>query len=264
MRTRALLAATTAATLLPAATALAHPSFNPNDLPAGDRYDVDFVVPHGCGTEGGMPEEGAAASPTVEIAVELADGLTAIEPRAVDGWTTRVDEQDGEPTGVTWLDDGGATTEPIVLPVTVEIAGEVDAQVDVPVYQACENGEDFRWIGTPEAEAEYPAARLFVAAHGSDPGPASADPDGGSDHGGDGGDMGGTDHGGATSEEAVAGGAGTSEPATSGSSPPASAAPSGQDADPAAVEDGGGTPWWLLGVLAGIVAVAVAAVRRRA
>jgi len=88
---RPLLAALTAAlTLLPTA-ALAHPSFNPNEVGAGTPTQATLVVPHGCAPDGGMPEDGGASLATIELALQLPDGVL-VEPGVVDGWDTSVED----------------------------------------------------------------------------------------------------------------------------------------------------------------------------
>jgi uncharacterized protein YcnI len=157
LRTRAtLVALVTAVTLLPATIAVAHPGLRPDELRPGETVAAELVVPHGCGNEGGMPEEGEVASPTTEIAVQWPDGIE-VWPEEVDGWTT--DVTDGV---ATWLDDGGATVDAILVPTTVSAASDLAGDVYVSVFQACENGESFRWVATPGEEGS-PALRLTVA-----------------------------------------------------------------------------------------------------
>lgn len=238
--------------------AAAHPAFTPKEVPAGDRYDVDLVIPHGCGVEGERPTEGDEASPTVEIAVGLTDRLTAIEPRVVEGWTTEVEESGDGPSAVVWRDDGGATTEPITLPLTITLVGEAGAHVDVPVFQRCVNDEAFRWIGTPDEPADLPAARLTVAQPGAGPSPAPSRPpaDGAADAAG----------------EPADGSAGTEPPAAEPRSPAPSPSAAGSSAasepatESAAAEDDAdnGPPWGLAAVLlAAGAAIVVLVVRRR-
>ncbi len=155
IRTSRLLAATAAMTLLPAAAALAHPSFNPNAIPPGEAIAVDLVVPHGCAPGGGMPD--GEALPTIQLDLEHPDGVTVV-PMDVDGWDA-VD--DGE--AIVWTDAGGATTEPIIFPVMLTVEGEVGASVHLNAFQQCEGGESFRWIGTPDVEADYPAVLVELS-----------------------------------------------------------------------------------------------------
>ncbi len=155
IRTSRLLATTAAMTLLPAAAALAHPSFNPNAIPPGESIAVDLVVPHGCAPGGGMPD--GEALPTIRLDLEHPDGVTVV-PMDVDGWDA-VD--DGE--AIVWSDAGGATTEPIIFPVMLTVEGEIGASVYLNAFQQCEGGESFRWIGTPDVEADYPAVLVELS-----------------------------------------------------------------------------------------------------
>lgn len=180
--------------LLTAGVASAHPSFNPNELPAGEAVDAVLVVPHGCDPEGGMPESGAA-SPTIELDLQLTDEVVAFEAHPVDGWEIeRV--SDGEV--VRWTATDGGTTDPIEFPVTLTVDGPADEAVHLAAFQQCTEGS-FRWIGTPDQEAEYPAVRLIPTAGEF----GTSLPEGG-DHAGD--DHAGDDH--ADHDEA------TEEPAT--------------------------------------------------
>lgn len=157
LRARAAVAAlVTAGVLLPATVAAAHPGLRPNELRPGETVEAELIIPHGCGTEGGVPEEGEVVSPTVEVAVQWPDGIE-IRPVEVDGWAT--DVADGV---ATWLDDGGATTDAILVPATVSASTDLQGEIFVSVFQACENGESFRWVATPEEEGS-PALRLTVA-----------------------------------------------------------------------------------------------------
>lgn len=145
--------------LATAAAASAHPSFNPNRLPAGEAVDAVLVVPHGCNPEGGMPDDGAA-SPTVVLDLQLTDEITAFEPHDIEGW--RIERvSDGEV--VRWTATDGGTTEPIELPITITLEGPVDEELYLAAFQECEEGS-FRWIGTPEQEAEFPAVKLTTTA----------------------------------------------------------------------------------------------------
>lgn len=155
IRTSRLLATTAIMTLLPAAAALAHPSFNPNAIPPGEAIEVDLVVPHGCAPGGGMPD--GDALPTVELDLEHPEGVTIV-PGEVDGWDV---EDDGE--AIVWTDAGGATTDPITFPLTLTVDGEVGDSVYLNAFQLCEGGDSFRWIGTPEVEADFPAVLVELS-----------------------------------------------------------------------------------------------------
>ena len=160
--TRTLRRSAVIALLLLAVTAVAasaHPSFNPNQLPAGEAVDAVLVVPHGCNPAGGMPEEGNA-SPTIVLDLQLTEEIVAFETHELDGWEV---ERISEGEVVRWTATDGGTTEPIEFPVTLTIDGPVDEAFYLAAFQECEEGE-FRWIGTPDQEAEFPAVKLTTTA----------------------------------------------------------------------------------------------------
>lgn len=151
-----LVSLTAALALLPATTALAHPSFDPNRVPGGQSIEATLVVPHGCGADGGMPgEDGGNATTLFEL--QLSDAVAEFVPGEVDGWDV---SRDGDV--VTWADAGGATTDPIQLPVTFTVTGETDEEVFLSAYQRCAEGGEFRWIGTPDQPADFPAVKLVL------------------------------------------------------------------------------------------------------
>lgn len=159
---RFLLAATTAALTLVPAVALAHPSFNPDEVSPEGATEAVLVVPHGCSPDGGQPEEGGESLATIELALQLADGVT-VEPGAVDGWETSV--ADG---AVTWTDAGGATTDVLEFPVTISVAPDAPGEFALSAFQQCDGDQFIRWTAD---SAEYPAVHLAVegAGGGADP-----------------------------------------------------------------------------------------------
>jgi uncharacterized protein YcnI len=154
--TRRAVALAAALTVLTATAAAAHPSFNPNELPGGEPVETVLVVPHGCSPTGGMPD-GDDATATTLLELQLTDAVLDLQPGEIEGWET---SRDGDV--VRWEDAGGATTEPIELPVTISLAGDSGEDIYLAAYQACAEGGEFRWIGTPDAEAEWPAAKLTL------------------------------------------------------------------------------------------------------
>jgi uncharacterized protein YcnI len=154
---RPLLAVLTATlTLLPTA-ALAHPSFNPNEVAAGTPTQAILIVPHGCAPDGGVAEDGGASLATIELALQLPDGVL-VEPGEVDGWDTSV--QDG---AVVWSDAGGATTDVLELPVTITAAPDATPDQEMAAFQQCEGDQFLRWGAGAD---DYPPVRLTVAASG--------------------------------------------------------------------------------------------------
>lgn len=145
-----------ALTVVTATAAGAHPSFNPNELPGGEPVETVLVVPHGCSLTGGMPD-GDDATATTLLELQLTDAVLDLEPAEIEGWET---SRDGDV--VRWEDAGGATTEPIELPVTISLAGDSGEDIYLAAYQACAEGGEFRWIGTPDEEAQWPAVKLTL------------------------------------------------------------------------------------------------------
>lgn len=143
-------------TLLTAGAALAHPSFDPNQVPAGEAVETTLVIPHGCAPGGGMPGEDGG-NPTTLVELQLTDAIAAFAARDVAGWDL---SRDGDV--VTWRDAGGATTDPLELPVSLTITGAAEDELYLSVYQQCEAGGEFRWIGTPDREADHPAVKLTL------------------------------------------------------------------------------------------------------
>lgn len=221
--------------LLLATAALAHPAFNPNQLPPGEPVDATLVVPHGCsGGDAVVPEEGQAV-PTTSFDLQQVDGVR-VEPGDVEGWDVATD---GE--AISWTDAGGATTDPIELPVTVTIEqGSPGDTVLLSAYQECEDGSSYRWT---EGSDDTPPVRLEVTAGEVDTAEM---------------DMEETDHGADTSGTSGTS-EGPSEATTDGSSEEATAAE-------AADEGGGVDGATVAAILAIVVAVAagiVSLVRRK-
>lgn len=140
--------------LLATTTALAHPAFDPNQLPIGESVAATIVVPHGCSTgDTVVPEEGQAAPTTRFDLQQVAD--VRIEPEDVDGWDVSTD---GE--AISWTDAGGASTDPIELPVTVTVEqGDPGEEILLSAYQECEGGSSYRWT---EGSDDTPPLRLEV------------------------------------------------------------------------------------------------------
>lgn len=158
-RTARLVALVAALTLLPASAALAHPSLNPNAVPVGEPVDTTLVVPHGCSSgDQVMPDEDSAVA-TTRFDLQLIDGVE-VEPRDVDGWDVAVDDE-----AVSWTDAGGATTDPIELPITLTVHdGEPGDELNLNAYQECEDGQSYRWT---EGSEDTPPVRLELTAGGT-------------------------------------------------------------------------------------------------
>ena len=241
MRRPLLLAGLVAAlVVLPATAALAHPAFDPNQLPVGESVDATLVVPHGCSTGDAVaPEEGQAA-PTTRLDLQQVEGVR-IEPNDVDGWDVSTD---GE--AISWTAAGGATTDPIELPVTVTIEqGNPGDTILLSAYQECEDGSSYRWT---QGSEDTPPLRLGVTAGGT--GRAETDLDGtGHGTGGDG-----------NTEEASAADQPTDTP-TSEATPSDAATGAATDAGDGGID--GATLAAILAVLVAVTAGIVSLVRRK-
>lgn len=171
MRSRLIGAAIAVLVLVPSTAALAHPSFNPNAIPAGEPVESVLVVPHGCAPGGGMPDGDGV--PTTRFDLGHTDQVV-IEPRDVEGWDAT---DDGE--AIVWTDAGGATSEPIELPVTITVTdGAEGDELFLPAFQQCEDGSTHRWVATPDETEGDPAVKIELT---SGP-PATVEVEGG-DHG---------------------------------------------------------------------------------
>lgn len=152
-----LVALVAALTMLPASAALAHPSLNPNAVPDGEPVDTTLVIPHGCSSGDEVrPEEEDSAVATTRIDLQRLDGVE-VEPQDVDGWDVTTDDE-----AVSWTDAGGATTDPIELPITLTVHdGEPGDQLHLAVFQECEDGQSYRWT---EGSEDTPPVRLELTA----------------------------------------------------------------------------------------------------
>lgn len=174
-RRLATLAATASGLLLLASPAFAHPSFNPNQVTAGEQFEVDLVIPHGCAAGGGMPSEGEEASPTIRIDLQVPDTAHVVEVAEHRGWKVTQDTD-----AITWSDDGGATNEPLVFPLSLEIDSGFteDTTLYWTILQTCQEGSTL-WIAQGEDGEASPAAVMLVAAGVGGVDQVDEDPEGG-------------------------------------------------------------------------------------
>jgi periplasmic copper chaperone A len=154
----ATLAAVTAALLVGSALpASAHPFFTDGaTAPAGSLTTLTLAMAHGCGTE-----TDAGGDPTTEVAVEVPEQVSYLEPGEVDGYEVEVEGDEGQvPEVVLWTaTDGGEPAPELTMDLVVE--GEPGDEIHVRVFQGCDDFE-YRWIGTPDEPAEDPAVRLTL------------------------------------------------------------------------------------------------------
>ena len=155
MKVPALLTAVAVA-LLVAATASAHVTANPAELPAGYTY-AEFSVSHGCD-----------GSPTTRISIKIPAGIAGVKPQEVSGWTIATkqgtlpepvsifgDEMTEGVTEVSWaggpLPDSHMQRFGLSFFASESLVGKT---VYFPVVQQCEEGVT-RWIEIP-VEGEEP------------------------------------------------------------------------------------------------------------
>lgn len=131
-----------------AAPASAHIHTDPEEVKAGTSNEVGFIIEHGCD-----------GSPTIQVELQLPDGVTDISAEDQDGFAASVDGQVVEFTGGS-LPDGTEHSFTVTFTAPSE-AGTID----VPLIQTCEEGSN-DWI-QPEVEGqpepEYPAPQLAIA-----------------------------------------------------------------------------------------------------
>jgi hypothetical protein len=117
-----------------------------------------------------VAEDGGASLATIELALQLPDGVL-VEPGEVDGWDTSV--EDG---AVVWSDAGGATTDVLEFPVTITAAPDATPDQEMAAFQQCEGNQFLRWGAGAD---DYPPVRLTTEGHASEP----TDPEGAEDDG---------------------------------------------------------------------------------
>lgn len=139
---------TTALAALTTMPAAAHPGFRPDEVPAGERTDVELAMAHDCEVPGG------GTSPTTVVDVQIPEAVGDVEPLERDGWTLNLaGDADGSILRVEWTRDAGTTeAEPPVFRLLVTPATqESTATIPWKVYQGCETGE-YRWGAGSEGE----------------------------------------------------------------------------------------------------------------
>jgi len=164
------LALAAALALLVPATAEAHVSLHPNEVPAGSFATLEIRVPN----------EMESAS-TVKLAVQVPPGFLDVSTEYMPGWTSKVltaklakpvQTDDGEVTEqvreIVWTGDGKQGLIPpgqfLNFPISTEIPGKAGEELTFKVLQYYDNGEVVRWIGGPSSEE--PAPKIDVTAAG--------------------------------------------------------------------------------------------------
>jgi uncharacterized protein YcnI len=167
---RIALAAGAALSLLAPATAGAHVSIHPNEVPVGSFATLEIRVPNEM-----------EKADTVKVSVQVPPGFLDVSPEYMPGWsvdvkTTKlakpVQTDDGEVTEgvkeITWTGDGGQGKIPpeqfLSFPISTEIPGKAGEELSFKTLQYYDNGEVVRWIGPPDSEE--PAPQIDVTAEG--------------------------------------------------------------------------------------------------
>lgn len=164
------LAVVAAFALLAPASAQAHVSLHPNEVPTGSFATLNIRVPN----------EMEKAN-TVKLAVQVPPGFLDISTEYMPGWTSKVltsklakpvQTDDGEVTEqvkeMVWTGDGNQGRIPpgqfLNFPISTEIPGKAGEELTFKVLQYYDDGEVVRWIGGPNSEE--PAPRIDVTAAG--------------------------------------------------------------------------------------------------
>ncbi len=167
---RIVLGAVAALALAAPATAQAHVSIHPNEVPTGSFATLGIRVPN-------ESENGN----TVKLAVQVPPGFLDVSPEYMPGWTPKivtsklakpVQTDDGEVTEevkeIVWTGDGKQGKIPpgqfLDFPISTEIPGKAGEELTFKVLQYYDNGEVVRWIGPPSSEE--PAPQIDVTAAG--------------------------------------------------------------------------------------------------
>jgi uncharacterized protein YcnI len=166
MRKNAFVVAGALAALVVPATASAHVSVHPNEVPTGAFATLDIRVPN----------ESDKAN-TTKIAVQLPPGFIDVSPEYMQGWTPDVrttklakpvKTDDGLVTeGVKEIVWSGGKIPPgqfLNFPISTEIPGKAGQTLTFKVLQYYDDGEVARWIGGPDSEE--PAPDIDVTAAG--------------------------------------------------------------------------------------------------
>ena len=161
---------TAALALLAPATAQAHVSLHPNEVPVGSFATLGIRVPN----------EMESAN-TVKLAVQFPPGFLDVSTEYMPGWSSEVktsklakpvQTDDGEVTEqvteIVWGGDGKQGLIPpgqfLNFPISTEIPGKAGEELTFKVLQYYDNGEVVRWIGPPNSEE--PAPQVDVTAEG--------------------------------------------------------------------------------------------------
>jgi uncharacterized protein YcnI len=131
-----------------ASAAAAHIAPSPPAAQAGTTATISFEVEHGCGDQA-----------TTALAIQVPDGVTAVQPGTVPGWSSVVQ------AGVVEFSGGPLpATTPGAFPVTLTLPSR-PGTVYFKIVQTCGSAQ-LSWVQLPagSGEPEYPAAAVKVTA----------------------------------------------------------------------------------------------------
>jgi uncharacterized protein YcnI len=166
---RIAIGAAAALALLAPATAQAHVSLHPNEVPTGSFATLGIRVPN----------EMEKAN-TVKLAVQVPPGFLDISTEFIPSWTSKVltsklakpvQTDDGEVTEqvreIIWTGHGTQGLIPpgqfLNFPISTEIPGKAGEVLTFKVLQYYDNGEVVRWIGSPDSETPAPEIDVTTA-----------------------------------------------------------------------------------------------------
>jgi uncharacterized protein YcnI len=165
MRAPTILAAAVGILVLGAVPGLAHVGLVPGEIAPGTTEAAQVVLAHGCGEDGGIPQDEESASATSAVTLEILPDLP-VTAQEVDGWTLTLEE--GEPADrARWVSDAPEGADGAVFLDLVVDATDLDAgaQLWLPVTQECVDGTVMAWDhpGAAATVDDLPAMSLRTA-----------------------------------------------------------------------------------------------------
>lgn len=159
--------AAAAMTLLLVGPAAAHPFFDPEEVPVDSLAELTLDLAHGCGDDQDADDGGGEdGEPTRQVAIEVPDAVTWVDPVDADGWDLEVEGGDGsreDDAEVIVYTARAGTDEPAPrFDLEAVHVGEVGDEVHWRIMQACDEATH-RWVGTEEEPAADPAVTVTLA-----------------------------------------------------------------------------------------------------